>query len=465
MQKIDVSSLNYLDLIPDPIYQRLVTHQYRSTGHNKVKSLQQRAIGVLEIRQQLLMGKAVSRDSLLRWLDTNLVEVFYQQLNERELLKNTFDNESYTDDILLHVLNWLDKIDDKVKAEKSSYVTDNDINKTSLQTRIENNTSASDAAKLHQSMQEVNKGFALERHLGWELSKGVQYHSDLKILISTHREIKKSKRIQLIIDLIGRDKTELFDQKKLKGLNQTVYEVDKLEKKLPTENAVNSVTGVYYGDDISKMLASELALLGNEKLKMLWHARRAEHQLLSYHYKGLLSDRVPNIQAESIDFKVAGKHRLKVKGPMILCVDTSASMKGRPEMLSKAIALEAMRMTHLQKRACYVFCFGGENEMLELNLSLDIGWQSILDFIKLSFNGGTDINTALKCALEKQGLKQFNNADILLISDGRFEIEEALINKIRNKNFTMKIFGLQLAKWNLSAFNDICHEVIDLSNA
>jgi uncharacterized protein with von Willebrand factor type A (vWA) domain len=46
-------------------------------------------------------------------------------------------------------------------------------------------------------------------------------------------------------------------------------------------------------------------------------------------------------------------------GPIILCLDTSGSMRGAREVVAKALALECMRGAHRQQRACYLYAFSG----------------------------------------------------------------------------------------------------------
>lgn len=46
-------------------------------------------------------------------------------------------------------------------------------------------------------------------------------------------------------------------------------------------------------------------------------------------------------------------------GPIILCLDTSGSMRGARETVAKALALECLRGAHRQRRACYLYAFSG----------------------------------------------------------------------------------------------------------
>ena len=51
------------------------------------------------------------------------------------------------------------------------------------------------------------------------------------------------------------------------------------------------------------------------------------------------------------------------RGPILLCVDTSGSMRGPREIVAKALALECMRAAREQERGCYVFAFAGPREV------------------------------------------------------------------------------------------------------
>ena len=465
MSQSDFVSLNYLDEIPDNIYQRLVTHQYRMVAiSNENDSLHQRVQGILNLRKHLLKGEALEYSSFLHWLDARRAEVLYDQFKDKEVLKNTFNNESFTDDFLLNFLDWLDSNDNEIDWSKG-------LNKESTNSSVEKVNDGINAAditndNLQRSMIEINNGFSLQRNVGWDLMQGVNSNTDLYTLVTFHNAVKNSKQIQSIIRLVGRNKNVLIDQHSKSCLNQTEHE----KYNIPDDRAVNSVSGLCLGDDVSKMLSMELAQLSSSKLKMLWHARRAERQLLNYHYQGLLSGHVPDIQPLSFDYASISGKSFKSLGPIILCVDTSASMKGGAEFMSKAIAFETMRIAHSQNRGCYLFFFGGTEEIVRLELNLDSqqnsndGWNSILKFLGFSFNGGTDINSVILQALDVQKSKRWNNADLLLISDGLFKVDSALADRLLLAKKSLQIFGIQLGKWHSKSLRDICQSVFHISD-
>ena len=321
---------------------------------------------------------------------------------------------------------------------------------------------SNDAQSIYESIQPLNSVFAVERQIGWDLSAGVKSQSDVKLLLDTFSRVKKSSRLQKIIQLIGKQCTHHLNASEDEGLNFFEDAGKSNSSHFPDDYSVNSISGITLGDDITRMLPSELSMLAHPTLKLLWHAKRADRLLKNYHIQGVLSQHVPNIANESIT-EDAGRVKLKQQGPMILCLDTSASMKGRAEYQAKAVVFETMRVARLENRDCYLYNFGSTDELLEIKLDLhESGWQPIIDFLKQSFHGGTDINAVVNLALAKVQEKDWNNADILIVSDGRFHISEEIVELNNTLTYKPTIYGLQVSHWNTSGFNKICHQTFSI---
>ncbi len=477
MLQVKNSRLKSLDFIPDRFFQRLITHKYKSFNCANKNNLQQRVTCVLQLRKKLLEGGSIDMHILFPWLDIDIAEKLVHQLNNKSIFKNAYDNESYTDDVILHILDWLDDLDDKLtkkiikheniynqSAESNAQTkfADNLKNKFNIGDEFSDKISIT-ADELNRSIESLNKYFKLERHVGWDLSKGIETTEDKVLLIQAHQAIKNSNQIKTIVKMIGRKQFSSFSIQEVEGVNHKTKNNNKNE--LPDNRSIKSITGVCYGNDISRVLPLELAQLANRKLKYLWYSRFSERQLLSYHFKGVMSEQVPEVAPMSINIERQGDERFKHSGPMILCVDTSASMKGRPEHLAKAIALEAMRIARIEKRNCYLYCFSGPDEISQFELNIKHGWKTIIDFLRLSFHGGTDINTVVQHALDLNKLYKWQSADVLLLSDGRFSVNQDTLKNIKNNQQNMFIYGIQLSQWNLKSFNELCNRVFDLSNA
>ncbi|EWS57197.1 VWA domain protein interacting with AAA ATPase [Methylibium sp. T29-B] len=106
---------------------------------------------------------------------------------------------------------------------------------------------------------------------------------------------------------------------------------------------------------------------------------------------------------------------------MLVCIDTSGSMRGAPEQLAKAVVLQAARTAHRERRACQLIAFGGAGELLTHELALTpAGLDALLDFIGQAFDGGTDLAAPLAHAVAAVHSARWQQADLLLVSDGEF---------------------------------------------
>lgn len=176
--------------------------------------------------------------------------------------------------------------------------------------------------------------------------------------------------------------------------------------------------GVCLGGEWETMLPSEAQLLASGKpmLRALHHARRIERSLLSY-------DRAAWLEEEALR---TGRNEMRPfgkAGPLIVCLDTSGSMMGARETLSKALVLECLRQAHKQKRRCYLYAFSGQGQLQELELNLsEQGLRLLLSFLKFSFSGGTSLDGALQASARRlQSDEQWGNADMLIVTDGELD--------------------------------------------
>ena len=91
--------------------------------------------------------------------------------------------------------------------------------------------------------------------------------------------------------------------------------------------------------------------------KLLFYAKMAEKALQIYERDGW-GEFPTVINPERREIRPTAD-----RGPILLCVDTSGSMRGPREIVAKALALECMRAAREQERGCYVFAFSGPQEV------------------------------------------------------------------------------------------------------
>lgn len=175
--------------------------------------------------------------------------------------------------------------------------------------------------------------------------------------------------------------------------------------------------GLTRADDLSRLLPSEAALLARgrtvRQAKLQFYAKMAEKGLSCYERDGW-GEYPTNIIPERREVRPTAD-----RGPILLCIDTSGSMRGARETVAKALALECMRAAKAQERGCFVFAFAGPQEVRELELGTDMAsLNNLLGFLEKVFNGGSDFNEPITRCLERMTDAKWANSDILLVSDG-----------------------------------------------
>ena len=216
--------------------------------------------------------------------------------------------------------------------------------------------------------------------------------------------------------------------------------------------------GIERSDDLSSLLPRELVLLGHPVLKKLWHAKRAERTLTTYRHQGLWPEPDTTSRPEPSPEKEKGGE--EGQGPVILCLDTSASMQGSPEQVAKAVALEVLNIASREMRSSHIFSFSGANQLLEHTLTAKQGsLKAVLHFLSQSFQGGTDVRAVLHRALDKQQQQNWEKADILLISDGRFTLSVQDVKDLHQRatRQSLHLHGLIIGNWQGKTMQTLCH--------
>ena len=201
------------------------------------------------------------------------------------------------------------------------------------------------------------------------------------------------------------------------------------ETRLP--DAPGEVKGIRLSDRIERMLGSEAQQIRHPVLHKLWRARLAESRLLTYESEAVLLEQVADPQDSARATAAPVEAEPLARGPMLVCIDTSGSMRGAPENVAKAVVIEALRVAHRERRACRLIAFGGAGEIVEHDLGLDRdGLVRLLDFIAQGFDGGTDLQAPLERVVALAAGGRWRSADLLLVSDGEFGCTSATLDEL-----------------------------------
>lgn len=310
----------------------------------------------------------------------------------------------------------------------------------------------------------VFRGMGSRLGRGWDLASSELHGSGWQAFVAYRRLIRNHPQLVAIVDALGREESATGEgaTAPLAETLEAPGEADATAPRFIHSESPQAARGITRSDDIARMLPQEAAYLGHPQLKLLWHARRAEQALLSYQVEGVLSEHRPEpLQhaGEEPRPRPAGEHR---RGPLILCLDTSASLHGEPERIAKAVCLEVLRLANQSRRRCLLYAFSGPGQVVEQELRLDPGGlREILRFLARSFHGGTDIRTPIERALARVREAHWRRADMLLISDGRFPVPLAVAAAVQHARAAeeLRLTGLVIGRWRSAGLSRLCRPV------
>lgn len=218
-----------------------------------------------------------------------------------------------------------------------------------------------------------------------------------------------------------------------------------------------AVDGVHRSRALARMTGSESLNLTHPVLRRLWRARFAEAQLLTYDDRAREPRPHPRPQPEGAAARQQDAHL--GHGPLIVCLDTSGSMQGAPENVAKACVLQALRSAHAGDRPCRLLAFGGPGELLERPLTRDAaGLDALLDLMGQAFDGGTDVQTPIERAIEQVQQSGWEDADVLIVSDGEFGLTPATLAALRQakERLGLRVHGILIGDRETIGLVEIC---------
>lgn len=204
------------------------------------------------------------------------------------------------------------------------------------------------------------------------------------------------------------------------------------ERARKVENATGELVGVTLGNDLSRVIPSELAALGLPELRAVFAVRYAAGELMLYDSQG---------------------EQATGRGAVIACVDTSHSMyEAGPggvtrEAWAKACALALLDQARDAGRDFVGILFSAADKIQVFRFpgGRPAGIDRILDFVETFFGGGTSYQTPLTAAAELLE-EEFNDAarargDIVMITDDDCGVTEEWM---RGWNDAKRLLGFRV---------------------
>lgn len=229
-------------------------------------------------------------------------------------------------------------------------------------------------------------------------------------------------------------------------------------------DAPGELRGIRHSARLERMLGSEAMQIRHPVLHKLWRARLAESRLLTYESEALLIERVPDPHGRAAA-QLAERTEPRQRGPLILAVDTSGSMRGAPENIAKAVVLQALRVAHRERRDCLLIAFGGPGELIERDLHPDdaplAGLDALLELLGQSFDGGTDVQAPIERAVQRLREARWRSADLLIVSDGEFGCTPATLAQLDEARATLglRVQGILVGDRETLGLLDSCDQV------
>lgn len=186
------------------------------------------------------------------------------------------------------------------------------------------------------------------------------------------------------------------------------------------------ISGITLSDTLNYVLPEELARLSDPELESLFDIKLLNRELLAF-------DFIKMARVFSGNGRTAGGEGEQERGPVIVCVDTSGSMKGENEDYAKAVTAVLALKCLEAGRPCHIINFAIETETLTITgTEKDTSLDELNSFLKRSFRGGTSIDNALR---EVSGMIEHNpafaRADLLCITDGKYLFSEETVRDAR----------------------------------
>ena len=195
----------------------------------------------------------------------------------------------------------------------------------------------------------------------------------------------------------------------------------------------SDIEGISVGNDLSALLPIELATMADEQLSGLFAYRFATRRLQTFRYKSNVMK-----QARKVEVR-----RARQKGPMIVCLDTSGSMQGQPEKIASSLIIKLLQVALRQERDLLLVAFSTGVKLFDVRKNRT----RLFDFLRKECGGDTDGTQMLKSVMHTISENPlYGSADVLLISDFKFDTPSASIMKQVNmlRDEGTRFYGLQI---------------------
>ena len=257
---------------------------------------------------------------------------------------------------------------------------------------------------------------------GWGTARGTGQSVEGASYRSLAAHLKSDSRLRDIARLAGRFKRILATKRRQR-----------------VRHGADEVTDVEQGAEVARLLPSELARFTHPRLRLAVLRDFAERQCLQYQLIG----------TETLG-----------KGPLVVCLDKSDSMRGARDVWATALALALLDVARRERRAFALLCFDSAVRHEEF---VPAGGELPEKALFVSCCGGTDISAAVARGLDiiESHPGRLKKADVVLVTDGKSDTDEAPALRARAAALGASIlgFGIHVGADSLTPWCDGAHVI------
>ncbi|MBL8325819.1 MAG: VWA domain-containing protein [Rubrivivax sp.] len=299
-------------------------------------------------------------------------------------------------------------------------------------------------------------------HLQWDQLAGRLRSREWQVARRAAERLERLPALAELLRRIGRSEARPSARpRRAPRADAAVHRVPLKAVRTRIAGAPGELTGIRFAASVERMLAAEAVLRSHPVGRRLWRARHAEGRLLAHDTEAVLTDWRPDPQAPQSDRVDRPPSEPLEHGPLVLCLDTSGSMRGAPENIAKAVVIAALKVAHAARRGCRLVAFGGPGEVIERDLAGPGGLAALLELMGQAFDGGTDIQTPIERAIERVHEAAWQSADVLIVSDGEFGCVPATLARLDDARHTLgvAVHGVLVGDRETLGMMEICDEI------
>ena len=431
-------------------------------------------IELSEIERKELERKLIPREQEEEKEAEEIIEEIYENLQEikAQIIKGTIDEADDFDDVKDEIEEIKEVIHDEDfngKGKVIAYINEVLNGKSRGQIKEQGEKKGKGKGKkgqreqidktLDEILERISKLKELQNspYAGWGFEPGElsNLNSNFIRLLKLYENDKKLKKI---IDKIGRTKEK--EEKRMQKVEETLTE----NKMILNERGKEYVHGITLGDDIMRVLPTELGYLSSVDTEDIFYLKYVEKKLLCYELAGNETEE----KERKVEKEKEEKEKKEEKGAIVAMLDTSGSMSFALRK-SRAILLQAFKIAKKDKRDMKVLLFGSYGQIKEYTVDTNYNVNKFINFISQGFNGGTDFETPFNRAIDiviQQSKYTF--ADIFMITDGECPISANLKMKIKNaqKKMNLKVYTVIFGGSSFSSYGsrNLVNNITSYSN-